>query len=57
MPDTATKGQNQRVPETPKHTIRVPDDLWQAALEKANSRYEKLTAVIIRGLVAYVEDE
>lgn len=43
-------------PATPKHGIRVPDDLWQAALRKAHERGETLTDVIIRCLRLYLRD-
>lgn len=57
MSDTAKAGRLSAVPETPKHTVRVPDELWNAALEKAQKRYEKLTTVIIRKLREYVEED
>ncbi len=57
MPDTAKTGTMKPVPETPKHTIRVPDPLWDAALAKAKGRYETLTTVIIRKLREYVEED
>lgn len=40
--------------ETPKHSIRVPDDLWRAAQRVADDRDETLTAVIVRALERYV---
>jgi hypothetical protein len=43
-------------PATPNRTIRVPDDLWQAAKRKAADRGETVTAVIIRALIRYVRD-
>lgn len=38
-------------------TVRVDDELWQAAQEKAKRRRETVAAVIKRALLAYVEDE
>lgn len=44
------------MPATPHRSVRVPDDLWQAAKRKAAERGETLTSVIIRALVRYVRD-
>jgi hypothetical protein len=41
-------------PRTPKHGVRVPDDLWRAAKRVAEDRGETLTAVIVRALERYV---
>lgn len=52
MPD----GRIRRVPNTPgtpKRTIRVPNDLWDAALDEAHRRGESVTAAIIRFLRDY----
>lgn len=38
---------------TPSHTIRVPDHVWQAALDKAHDDRTTVTAVIVRALTAY----
>lgn len=43
-------------PKTKKHGVRVPEDLWQAALEKAHRRGETITDVILRALKAYLRD-
>lgn len=43
-------------PKTPKHGVRIPDDLWQAALRKARDRGETVTDVIIRALKRYLRD-
>lgn len=43
-------------PKTPNHTVRVEDELWQAALRKAHERGETLTDVIIRALKQYLRD-
>ncbi|WP_338182971.1 hypothetical protein [Jatrophihabitans sp.] len=40
-------------PKTPKHGVRVSDDIWQAALRRAHGNGETLTAVIVRFLVRY----
>ena len=42
-------------PKTPGHTIRVPDDEWQAARDKAAENGETMTGVIRRALQSYVE--
>lgn len=43
-------------PKTPKHGIRVPDELWQAVKVKAHARGETITEVIIRALERYLRD-
>jgi len=43
-------------PKTPKHGIRVPDDLWQAVKRKAHDRGETITEVVIRALKRYLRD-
>lgn len=45
------------VSETKIRTVRIDDELWQAAQEKAKRRRETVAAVIKRALVEYVEDE
>lgn len=40
---------------TPKRAFRVPDELWFAALEKAEERGENLSEVIRAALVRYVK--
>lgn len=54
---TNTTGQNEPVAETKQRNIRVPDDLWKLATEKAKRRHETITAVLIRALWAYVEED
>jgi len=41
-------------PKTPVHTIRVPDDEWIPARDKAAEKGETMTDVIRRGLRRYV---
>jgi hypothetical protein len=48
--------ENAAVPD-PVRTVRVPDELWQAAQDKAWSRRESVADVIRRALVAYVEED
>jgi predicted HicB family RNase H-like nuclease len=43
-------------PSTPTHTVRIDDDLWRAAMNKAHDQGETLTDVIRRALVAYLRD-
>ena len=38
---------------TPHRTVRVPDEIWDAARAVAQQRDETLTDVITRALVAY----
>jgi predicted CopG family antitoxin len=42
-------------PGTPRHTVRVKDDLWNAALAKAEERGESVSDVIRRALERYVK--
>lgn len=44
------------VPKTPKHGVRIPDDLWQAVKVKAKAQGETITDVIIRALKRYLRD-
>lgn len=43
-------------PATPNRTVRVPDDLWEAAKVKAHDRGETVTDVVIRALTRYVRE-
>lgn len=43
-------------PKTPNHSVRVDDELWQAALRKAHERGETLTDVIRDALRRYLRD-
>jgi len=38
---------------TPIRTVRVPDDVWQAAQERAAAKGETVSAVIVRALKRY----
>lgn len=40
---------------TPLRNVRVPDDLWQAAMAKAAERGETLSDVLRRALERYVK--
>jgi hypothetical protein len=42
-------------PKTPSRNVRVPDDLWHAAMSKALDRGESLSDVIRRALEKYVK--
>jgi hypothetical protein len=42
------------VPDVPK-SIRIPDELWQAALEKARANGDTLSEVVRRALDRYVK--
>jgi predicted HicB family RNase H-like nuclease len=42
-------------PKTPSRNVRVPDDLWHAAMSKALDRGESLSDVIRRALENYVK--
>ena len=38
---------------TPIRTVRVPDDVWQAAQDRAAEKGESVSAVIVRALRRY----
>ena len=40
----------------PIRTVRVPDELWEAAKRVASDRDETVTDVILRALERYVRD-
>jgi hypothetical protein len=40
---------------TPPRSIRIPDDLWNAAKAKAAERGETVTDVVVRALERYVK--
>jgi len=40
--------------KTPHRTIRVSDELWQAAMARASERGETLTDALVRFLKRYV---
>lgn len=42
-------------PDNPARSVRVPDDLWQAAKARAEERGETVTDVLIRALRRYVK--
>lgn len=50
--DTVSRVPN--TPGTPRRTIRIPDDLWDAATAKAEERGESVSDVIRRALERYV---
>ncbi|HET7689584.1 MAG TPA: hypothetical protein VFK41_04340 [Nocardioidaceae bacterium] len=43
-------------PKTPNRTIRVPDEVWEAARRVAADKGETITEVIVRALKRYVRD-
>lgn len=43
------------MPETTPRAIRIPDNLWAAALEKAQERGESVSDVVRRALERYVK--
>lgn len=42
-------------PKTPTRSLRVPDELWHAALATAHNRGETLTDVMRKALERYVQ--
>lgn len=53
-PATITRVPN--TPGTPRRTVRVPDEVWEAAQAKAAERQETLSDVIRRALETYAEE-
>lgn len=54
--DTSTTLRRLQMPDgTPLRNVRVPDDLWHAAMSKALDRGETLSEVIRRALEKYVK--
>lgn len=43
-------------PKTPTHSVRVPQDLWDAVRAKAKRQGETITDVIVRALVHHLRD-
>lgn len=43
------------MPETMPRSIRIPDDLWFAALKKARRQRETLSDVVRRALEEYIK--
>lgn len=43
-------------PATPNRTVRIPDELWEPALAKAQEEGTTVTAVIIDALKRYLRD-
>lgn len=43
-------------PKTPTHSVRVPQDLWDAVKAKAKRQGETVTDVVIRALIRYLRD-
>ena len=43
-------------PKTPKRSVRVPQELWDAVKAKAKERGETVTDVVIRALQRYLRD-
>lgn len=47
----------RRVSNTPRRTVRIADDLWNAAKAKADERGEELSTVIRKALERYVRSK
>lgn len=43
-------------PATPGRSVRVPDELWEAAMRAAIDNGETVTEVIVRALTRYVRE-
>jgi hypothetical protein len=44
-------------PKTPARSVRVPEDLWQAALVRSQEKGETVTDVLVRALRDYTRCE
>ena len=55
---TTTTPRSPRYPRpvTPRRSVRVRDELWNAAQDKAHDRSETVTDVVIRALERYVRE-
>ncbi len=53
----ATLGRVPNTPGTPRRTIRVPDELWRAASERAKADGQDLSAVIRAYLEKYASEK
>lgn len=53
MRTTLSRVPNQ--PKTPQRTVRIPDDIWNAAKAKADEREENLSEVIRKALDRYAK--
>jgi len=38
-------------------SVRVPDDVWRAAVEKAKAEGTSVTSVVVSALEAFIADE
>jgi hypothetical protein len=52
--DTLGSVPRPRTGETPQHNVRVPAELWNAAVAKARAEGNTLSKVIVEFLRAYV---
>lgn len=43
-------------PKTPKHGVRIPDEIWDAAVRKAADEGTTVTAVILDALKRFLRD-
>jgi hypothetical protein len=43
------------MPDTRPKSLRIPDDLWTLALEKAQAEGRTLTDVVVKALERYVK--
>lgn len=43
-------------PKTPKHGVRIPDELWDAAVRKAADEGATVTEVILDALKRFLRD-
>ena len=53
--DTISGVARPRTGETPQHNVRVPADLWNAAVAKARAEGRTLSKVIVEFLRGYVD--
>ena len=57
MRDTSSVREDSGMPVTKLRTVRVDDELWQAAQRKARRRRESVADVIRRALLEYAAEE
>lgn len=44
------------MPKTPKHGVRIPDEIWVAAVKKAAEEGTTVTEVILEALRRFLRD-
>lgn len=51
--EPTTEGDPMAAQHTPKHSVRVPDDLWESARRAAEAQGTTVSAVVVQALRRY----